>query len=595
MSVYVLDIESEGINFDRPHLQPFPVGLGVRYPDGERAYLPWGHTRGGNETGAWEKACKVLQRITRNGDTIVGHNITGFDIPVMVEHMGFEWPTPDRIIDTKILAFLAMPDAQKNELSLKPLGEKILGRPPTQQAILRDHILTCVPEATKKNWGGYIFRGHADIVGAYCIEDIDLPWMLYHNHFALLDLDQAAIERENEAVRVAHAMTVAGYRTKTLKGALDLTRSTRLKLNRRIHRKLGDVGLDSPKQLGPVLMRYFGAKEDEWPRTAKGALSTSWKTIGQLYEDPILEDLHAYKQAKTIHDNLVAWTERGALATDKRVHVQWNTTAGSDGQGRTFGARTGRLSASHTQNVAKEPEPLIGLPLPNLREHVCAAPHHKLIVADYAAQEPRLTAHFAGGALAQAYRDNPQLDPHTHVAKLMGVSRPQGKALNLGLTYGQGIALLALKLGVEYDRARELKDAFLDSLPEVRTLDANLRKLWIRRKPITTWGGRDYHCETAALDDDGEVIRSFEYKAVNTLIQGSAADQLKQAMIDYHNHPDRRGWLIMTVHDEMVVEVPKEFAKAEALVVKEAMEGVGPFDVPFLAEVGIGTTWSAAK
>ena len=116
-----------------------------------------------------------------------------------------------------------------------------------------------------------------------------------------------------------------------------------------------------------------------------------------------------------------------------------------------------------------------------------------------------------------------------------------------------------------------------------------------RGESFETWGGRIYYCEEPLIDADGMVVRTFEYKMINTEIQGSAADHLKEAMLAYDEHPRRNGELSLNAHDELLSICAKGAVREEKRVLEQSMTEVGPFRVPMLADAGSGLSWREAK
>ena len=201
------------------------------------------------------------------------------------------------------------------------------------------------------------------------------------------------------------------------------------------------------------------------------------------------------------------------------------------------------------------------------------------------------------------YKANPSMNAHHTVRDLVanntGILFPHKhiKTTNFGTIYGMGIAKLAASLDIETTAARLLKKSVLNAIPGISRLMKELRKLAKNDEPFYTWGGREYYCEEPKIfdtDDGGKTKQTYEYKMLNTLIQGSGADCTKQGMINVDENM-QHGRLVLQVHDELVASVPKQHAKKEMLRMKQAMEDV-KFELPMLSEGEIGArSWAQMR
>jgi DNA polymerase-1 len=159
------------------------------------------------------------------------------------------------------------------------------------------------------------------------------------------------------------------------------------------------------------------------------------------------------------------------------------------------------------------------------------------------------------------------------------------KNINLGLIYAEGVAALALKNGQSFDETKKLKEAILAMYPGLKEMYRDMKRRAKAGEPIITWGGRAYLCEPPSIVKGR--IQEWDYKMVNVLIQGSAADCTKEAMIRIAERIKRmhnRGWfMLLQVHDEIVLSVPiEDLAEAQEMM-REEMESV-EFDVKILSE-----------
>lgn len=176
------------------------------------------------------------------------------------------------------------------------------------------------------------------------------------------------------------------------------------------------------------------------------------------------------------------------------------------------------------------------------------------------------------------------------------IERKAIKTLNFGLIYGMGIGKLADKMGLQVETAKQIKGAHRRGIPGVSDLLREMKRRADAGEPIRTWGGREYYCEPPKTLDDGRVI-DFDYKLLNTLIQGSAADNTKQAIVNHSRRRKAEGLtarIAINVHDELFAIAPREFKVREMRALRDSMQDVR-FDVPMLSTGGFGTRWSAIK
>lgn len=220
--------------------------------------------------------------------------------------------------------------------------------------------------------------------------------------------------------------------------------------------------------------------------------------------------------------------------------------------------------------------------------------NNKVVVSGNCNQEGRLQIHYAyllkcegAGLLIEEFKNDPRFDMHQKVADMVGVTRSEAKAINLGISYGMGVAKLAKQLDIDSDSAYELRQRYNDLAPFLNQLNQTCIDTMKRRGFIKTLGGRRSSADQP-IYKNGEKI-TFEYKALNKLIQGSAADQTIEAMIQAYeaNIP-----VLFPVHDQFLISGTKE--QAENL--KKIMESAILLEIPVVVDMEPegGFRWSEA-
>lgn len=269
-----------------------------------------------------------------------------------------------------------------------------------------------------------------------------------------------------------------------------------------------------------------------------------------------------------------------SYAIDGHFHPYYNQTRNEEDRG----TRTGRFS-SNLQQLTRSP----GEGLPNVRALIFPDENEVLIKRDFNGQELRVAAHYAEGPVLEAYKNDPSTDIHIFtrdlIQQITGIfiaERSVVKGISFLILYGGGAPKLTEKFGVPIELAREFFSAYHRAIPEFRKLSRDIETLLKSGKRVRTWGGRLYDVEPSKYVDGK--YRTYYYKMINVLIQGSSADMTKEAMIRYYYHPDRKGRLILSVHDELVCSVHPNYMKEEMSLLKWAMDDIPGWDVPLCSE-----------
>jgi DNA polymerase I-like protein with 3'-5' exonuclease and polymerase domains len=280
-------------------------------------------------------------------------------------------------------------------------------------------------------------------------------------------------------------------------------------------------------------------------------------------------------------------TKRKSLLINGRVHTNF----------KAHGAETGRFSSSepNLQNIPSSGE--YGKLVRNL---FVAPPGYKLVVADYSQIEPRVIASFSQDPLMlENYHTGG--DIYTTIGDTMGVDRKAGKVLVLAISYGVGPDKIAASIGCTVQEAKDLLNRFEDRFSSIAKYKAKVIRDAKQAGKVpfveTMFGRRRYIPELNSKEFS--LLGRSERQAFNTMIQGSAADLMKLALVRAHscfiNEPDVN--VILTVHDELVTLTPEDKADQVAEAIRESMEGIKlpQITVPLIADVKIVDKWGEAK
>jgi DNA polymerase I len=350
--------------------------------------------------------------------------------------------------------------------------------------------------------------------------------------------------------------------------------------------------ISSPQQLGRVLFEDL-----RLPAPVKYGKGKTFSTAADVLEDlaadhEIVRKVLEYRQLTKLKGTYVDALPALIDAQTGRLHTSFNQT----------GAATGRLSSSNPnlQNIPIRTE--LGR---EIRAAFVPRAGWKLIVADYSQIELRLLAHMSRDAvLVEAFRNGEDIHTRT-AAEVIGVpplmvtpeARRNAKAVNFGIVYGISAFGLAAQLGIPQREAQAYIESYFARYAGVRKfIDATIAE--VRRTGVTrTLLGRERPIPD--INSRNPNARGFaERTAVNSPLQGTAADLIKLAMVRIDREMERRGGqaaMLLQVHDELVFEAPAEEAAEIAALAKREMEQVYRLEVPLLVDVGIGDNWRDAK
>jgi len=361
------------------------------------------------------------------------------------------------------------------------------------------------------------------------------------------------------------------------------------KLRAKIFAEVGvEFNLNSPKQLSEILFVKLGLKQ---PFRKKTAFSTGADVLEALAEEnPIARLILEYRGLEKLRSTYIEALPEAILPRTGRIHCTFSQSV----------AATGRLSCQdpNLQNIpvrSKEGLAIRGCFMPE-------DPNWSYLGADYSQIELRILAHFSQDPeLLTAFRSGQ--DIHTHTASLVyeipparvtSEMRDLAKVVNFGIIYGQSAFGLSRQLGISMREASDFIQKYFERYPKVQEY-LEFCKSYARKNGVAvTLTGRQR--PIPEIDSKNPHIRSAaERLAVNTPLQGTAADLIKIAMIEIDSEIEKRrlkGKMILQIHDELIFEIPDAEVPVFEKLVKEKMEGVLELSVPIEVHLAIGKNWA---
>lgn len=352
-----------------------------------------------------------------------------------------------------------------------------------------------------------------------------------------------------------------------------------------------EFNINSPRQLGEVLFERLGLPA---PKKTKTGYSTSAEVLERLRDEhPIIAHILEYRRLTKLKSTYVDGLLAVVDTKDNRIHTHFQQMV----------TATGRLSSTdpNLQNIPVRTE--LGREL--RRMFVAPDKDHVLIDADYSQIELRVLAHISqdkhmiGAFVAgqDIHAATASKVYHLPLDEITSSMRSSCKAVNFGIVYGISDFSLAQDIGVSRKEAAEFIKTYLDSYPGIENYMTNIKQTAREQGYVTTLFGR----RRAVPDIDSKTfnVRSAaERIAMNTPIQGTAADIIKIAMVRVRDRLKREGLesrLILQVHDELILEAPLREKDAAAKILTEEMESAFKMDAPLVAEANCGASWYEAK
>ena len=481
--------------------------------------------------------------------------------------------------DTMIMAYLLFPNRRSHQL--KELSAEFLG---VRQTTFDELV------GKGKNRVN-ISDVDVERVGSYCVADSRNSWELVEKLLPqlrdrqLLDL-YSQIEMPLVHVLLDMEWHGIGIDRVFLTSAATQLQEKIAATEREVTELAGyEFNLNSSRQLAELLFEKMNLPLSKKTRKTK-VQSTDIEVLNELKGFPIVEKLIAYRTYKKLLSTYV----QGLLencSENERVHTSFNQTV----------TATGRLSSSNPNLQNIPVGEIAGL---NLRRAFVAAPGKLLLSADYSQIELRVMAHFSKDKnLLRAFAEN--MDIHQHTADLVfgsdlfsarGELRRRAKIINFSIIYGSGAYSLAKELGVSFAEAKEFIDRYFEKYSGVRLFMDKVIAAAEKDPEVRTISGR-VRPIPEILSSNRTVKENGNRMAINTIIQGSAADIIKIAMIRIHAHlRSLQSRLILQVHDELVFEYPAAEEKKLVALVRNEMENALALQVPLKISLKKGLNWA---
>jgi len=565
------------------------VGFAVAV-DGWKGYFPFNHLGGGNMIP--EQVKQYMKDVCALPCKKIFHNAQ-YDVG-WLQASGIE--VKGEIIDTMIAA--ALIDENRFSFSLNALSVDYLGEIKAETE-LREAAADHGVDPKAEMW-----KLPAEHVGYYAEQDAELTlklWKRFEQEIKTQSLT-TVWEMEMQLLPTLIKMRQRGVRVQVEKAeALRKEMMHQEKeILRDIQKETGvEIDIWAPRQIA----KAFDKLKLDYPRTEKTkepSFTQNWLINNK---NKIAQLIVSAREINKFHGTFLSSIMK--YQVNGRIHGEIQQLRSDTG-----GTVSGRLSMSNPnlqQIPARNKE--FG---PKIRGLFIPEEGYQWGSFDYSQQEPRMTVHYASSLnyegseeLMEAYK-NSSADFHQTVADLVGIERTQAKTIGLGLMYGMGKNKLANSLGVSKEEADELIVKYNRKVPFVKQLsdrcmlkaanDGVIRTKKGRKCRFDMWETKDFGLHVAEKYENAvakygaqNIKRAYTYKALNRLIQGSSADQTKQAMLDCVN----AGHLpMLQIHDELCFNVKDE---AHAKEIKEIMENTIKFEVPSVVEYGLGKSWGDAK
>jgi DNA polymerase I-like protein with 3'-5' exonuclease and polymerase domains len=564
------------------------VGIAVAVK-GWCGYYPIAHEGGGNMDRT--KVLKWFQAVLNTPATKIFHNAM-YDV-CWIRALGLS--ISGKIVDTMIAS--ALVDENQMRYDLNNCSKRYTGKGKNETELYE----------AAKSWGvdakAEMYKLPAIYVGAYAEKDAEITlalWQELKKEINLQDIN-SIMDMETELFPCLVDMKFKGVRV-DVEAAHKLKKILVDQEKQSLQEVKKETAVDVQIWAARSIAQVFDKLKLDYDRTEKTSAPSFTKNFLVNHPHPLVKHIARAREINKAHttfiDTIIKHSYKG------RIHAEINQLRGDNG-----GTVTGRFSYSNP-NLQQIPARNKDLG-PRIRSLFIPEEGHRWGCFDYSQQEPRLVVHYASlqglygvNEVLEAYKEG-DADFHQIVANMAEIPRSQAKTINLGLFYGMGKNKLQAELGVSKDKAEDLFRQYHNKVPFVKQLMDNVtrraedsgkvRTLLGRLCRFHLWEPNQFGIHTAlsheaALMEHGPGIkRAYTYKALNKLIQGSAADMTKKAMIELH----KEGIIPhIQVHDELDISV---IDHTHATHIKEIMEEAVLLEVPNKVDYESGQNWGTIK
>jgi len=567
---------------------------------GWKCYIPVGHAGGGN----LDKriVSKWLKKVFESPADKIMHNAQ-YDLG-WIRAMGFE--VKGRVIDTMITASLI--DENRFSYSLNALCYDHLGKTKSEKTLVQ----------AAKEFGvdpkGEMWKLPAMYVGPYAETDAEITLELWHHFKTLLNREDLWDVWRLEIDLLPHLveMTMRGIRVDIDRA--ERTKQVLMKQEKEVLKRIKEITSSNVEiWAAQSIAKAFDGLGLPYPKTEKGSPSFTKQFLTENKHElaqMIVKARNLNKTNGNFIDGILKFTHKG------RIHSHINQLRSDDG-----GTVSGRISMN-SPNLQQIParDPQLG---PMIRSLFLPEEGQQWAAIDFSQQEPRILVHFAKNYgdyknmpmpgvedFVDGYRNDPNMDFHSMVSEMAGIPRKQAKVINLGMMYGMGVNKLSDQLDLSVEEAKALTKQYHSKVPFVKGLmrgvqnklddprsSGSLRSLRGRKCRFDMWEPDSFAMHKALPREEAiathgpttRLRRAYTYKALNRLIQASAADMTKQAMVDVCAAGSVP---MLQVHDELAFSVE---SVEEAKELAKKMEQAVPLQVPNKCDVDLGPSWGECE